>query len=156
MVFAELWPRHYSYFDDAIGMALPHADDWQEHQRVSYVRSANVWVPCEPPSTLLVIDQTEVFIDPYQNNISQLPVDLQLKCLDGLIAAYDHRALTPGFKPVTFDEWIVRNMGEGIADAFMRPYNFRVWGYPTTEVSRFCHDSRRHSFPHLTLSILTV
>jgi len=25
-------------------------------------------------------------------------------------------------------------MGEGIADAFMRPYNYRVWGVPTTQV----------------------
>ena len=38
---------HYSYFDDVIKEALPKADDWYEHQRVSYVRSKNVWVPCE-------------------------------------------------------------------------------------------------------------
>ena len=38
---------HYAYFDDAIKEALPREDDWYELQRVSYVRSKNVWVPCE-------------------------------------------------------------------------------------------------------------
>jgi hypothetical protein len=27
-------------------------------------------------------------------------------------------------------------MGEGIADLFMRPYNFKVWGVPPSQVSR--------------------
>ena len=35
-------------------------------------------------------------------------------------------------KPRNFDEWILRVMGEGIADLFMRPYNFKVWAVPTT------------------------
>lgn len=29
-------------------------------------------------------------------------------------------------KPKDFDEWILRVMGSGIADLFMRPYNFKV------------------------------
>ncbi|KIR50687.1 UDP-galactopyranose mutase [Cryptococcus gattii Ru294] len=108
---------HYAYFDDAINRALPLKDDWQTHQRISYVRSAGRWVPY-----------------PYQNNVSQLPLDLRVKCIDGLIAAAEQRAATPSYKPVTFDEWIVRNMGEGIADVFMRPYNFKVWGVNTTKM----------------------
>lgn len=36
--------------------------------------------------------------------------------------------------PQNFDEWIVRMMGVGIADLFMRPYNFKVWAYPTTQM----------------------
>ncbi len=44
------WHRHYKYFDDTINLALPNIDDWQEHQRVSYVRSANTWVTCEYPN----------------------------------------------------------------------------------------------------------
>lgn len=31
-------------------------------------------------------------------------------------------------KPKNFDEWILRVMGAGIADIFMRPYNFKVGG----------------------------
>lgn len=29
-------------------------------------------------------------------------------------------------KPKSFDEWILRVMGPGIADLFMRPYNFKA------------------------------
>lgn len=29
-------------------------------------------------------------------------------------------------RPRNFDEWILRVMGQGIADVFMRPYNFKV------------------------------
>lgn len=28
-------------------------------------------------------------------------------------------------------------VGTGLADIFMRPYNFKVWATPTTEVSSF-------------------
>ncbi|WRT68768.1 uncharacterized protein IL334_005748 [Kwoniella shivajii] len=108
---------HYAYFDDAINRALPNADDWSTHQRISYVRVAGRWVPY-----------------PYQNNVAQLPLDLRVKCIDGLLAAAEHRAQTPGHKPKTFDEWIMRNVGEGIADSFMRPYNFKVWGTPTSNM----------------------
>ena len=38
---------HYSYFDDTISRALPHPDDWYSHQRVSYIRKRNDWVPCK-------------------------------------------------------------------------------------------------------------
>jgi len=72
--------------------------------------------------------------DPLQNNIAQLPVDEQVACLDGLIVAAETRAATPNVKPVSFDKWIVRNMGEGLADVFMRPYNFKVWGVPPSQV----------------------
>jgi protoporphyrinogen oxidase len=74
-------------------------------------------------------------LDPFQNNISQLPMELQLDCLDGLITAAETRHKQPDAKPKDFDQWIVRNMGEGIADLFMRPYNFKVWGVPPSQVS---------------------
>ena len=41
---------------------------------------------------------------------------------------------TAAGKPKDFDEWILRVMGEGIANIFMRPYNFKVWAVPTTEM----------------------
>ncbi|PKI83103.1 hypothetical protein MVES1_002898 [Malassezia vespertilionis] len=105
---------HYAYFDDVLNEALPEKDDWYEHQRVSYVRSRDVWVPY-----------------PYQNNISVLPTDDQVKCIDGMIDAMELRAQST-LSPKTFDEWIMRMMGIGLADLFMRPYNFKVWAVPTT------------------------
>ncbi|KAH7397689.1 UDP-galactopyranose mutase [Cadophora sp. MPI-SDFR-AT-0126] len=107
---------HYKYFDDCIDEALPNEDDWYTHQRISYVRCKELWVPY-----------------PFQNNISMLPKEEQVKCVDGLIdAALAARTATD--KPKDFDEWIVRNIGVGIADLFMRPYNFKVWAVPTTKM----------------------
>lgn len=107
---------HYKYFDDCIDEALPREEDWYIHERVSYVRCKNLWVPY-----------------PFQNNISVLPKEEQVKCMDGMIdAALAARTATT--KPKNFDEWIVRMMGEGIADLFMRPYNFKVWAVPTTKM----------------------
>ncbi|PWN98924.1 FAD/NAD(P)-binding domain-containing protein [Tilletiopsis washingtonensis] len=107
---------HYAYFDDVIHEALPKDGDWYEHQRVSYVRSKNVWVPY-----------------PYQNNISVLPVDDQVKAIEGMIDAAEVRVRAKD-APQNFDEWIMRMMGQGIADLFMRPYNFKVWAVPTTDM----------------------
>lgn len=54
--------------------------------------------------------------------------------MDGMIdAALEARVSNT--KPKNFDEWIMRMMGEGIADIFMRPYNFKVWAVPTTKVA---------------------
>lgn len=108
---------HYQYFDDCLNEALPdQKKDWYNHERVSFVRSHNLWVPYS-----------------YQNNISCLPKDQQIVAVNGLIQAY-HDTLTKTDKPKTFDEWIMRYMGEGIANLFMRPYNYKVWAYPTTSM----------------------
>ncbi len=108
---------HYKYFDDCINEALPKDEDWYEHQRISYVRMKGLWVPY-----------------PFQNNISMLPKEDQVKCIDGMIdAAIEHRVANT--KPKDFDEWIVRMMGTGVADLFMRPYNYKVWAVPTKKVS---------------------
>jgi len=62
-----------------------------------------------------------------------LPKEDQVKCIDGLIdAAMASRVATT--KPKDFDEWILRTCGEGVADIFMRPYNYKVWAVPTTKV----------------------
>ena len=62
-----------------------------------------------------------------------LPKDDQVKCLDGMIdAALECRVANT--KPKNFDEWILRMTGIGIADIFMRPYNYKVWAVPTTKV----------------------
>ena len=114
---------HYKYFDDCIDEALPKEDDWYTHQRISYVRCKNLWVPY-----------------PFQNNISMLPKKEQVDCIDGMIdAAMEARVANT--KPKTFDEWIVRMMGTGIADLFMRPYNFKVWAVPTTKVSYYYYST---------------
>ncbi len=49
----------------------------------------------------------------------------QIKCLTGLVEAKVSNTVAQG-RPKNFDEWILRVMGPGIADLFMRPYNFKV------------------------------
>ncbi|WPH00204.1 Hypothetical protein R9X50_00302700 [Acrodontium crateriforme] len=107
---------HYKYFDDCIDEALPKEEDWYSHQRISYVRYKGLWVPY-----------------PFQNNISMLPKEDQVECLEGMIdAAMEARVANT--KPQDFDDWIMRNVGKGIADIFMRPYNYKVWAVPTTKM----------------------
>ncbi|CAG7850588.1 SubName: Full=Probable UDP-galactopyranose mutase {ECO:0000313/EMBL:CCA71554.1} [Serendipita indica DSM 11827] len=108
---------HYAYFDDCIHESLPAKEDWYEHQRASYVRIKGIWVPY-----------------PLQNNISALPIDVQAECINGMIDAVEERILRAKEPPKTFDEWILRMMGRGLADVFMRPYNFKVWAVPTTHM----------------------
>ena len=67
---------------------------------------------------------------PFQNNICSLPQEDQIDCINGLIDAKVANA-TATAPPANFDEWIMRVMGKGIADMFMRPYNFKVWAIPT-------------------------
>ena len=50
---------------------------------------------------------------------------MQIKCLAGVADAKVTNA-TAQTKPKDFDEWIMRVQGKGIADLFMRPYNFKV------------------------------
>ncbi|EJP62472.1 hypothetical protein CRV24_004810 [Beauveria bassiana] len=107
---------HYKYFDDCIDEALPKDDDWYTHQRISYVRYKGLWVPY-----------------PFQNNISMLPKEDQVKAIEGLIDASLEARVATG-KPKDFDEWILRSMGSGLADMFMRPYNYKVWAVPTTKM----------------------
>lgn len=107
---------HYKYFDDCIDEALPEESDWYHHQRISYVRYKGLWVPY-----------------PFQNNVSMLPKEDQVSCIEGLIdAALEARVSNT--KPQDFDDWIMRTSGEGIANVFMRPYNFKVWAVPTKRV----------------------
>lgn len=93
----------FRYFDDIINEALPKPEDWYEHERVSYVRSKNEWVPY-----------------PFQNNITILPVEDQVKCIEGMIDAADERSKAHD-KPKNFDEWIMRMMGQSPSPCPIRP-----------------------------------
>ncbi|PNW82079.1 hypothetical protein CHLRE_06g272900v5 [Chlamydomonas reinhardtii] len=105
---------HWEYFDQLLDTALGSGPDaWNTLQRVSYVWIRDRWVAY-----------------PFQNNISALPKEDQIKCLTGLVEAKVSNTVAQG-RPKNFDEWILRVMGPGIADLFMRPYNFKVWAIPT-------------------------
>ena len=92
-------------------------DPWNVLERVSYVWLKQRWVAY-----------------PFQNNIAALDNEDKIACLTGMAEAVAEARSSgaTGSRPANFDAWIMRTMGQGIADLFMRPYNFKVWAYPTT------------------------
>ena len=104
---------HYNYFDNLLDDLL--GENWFEHEREAWIWMRNQWIPY-----------------PFQSNMWRLPqADLE-KCLLGLESINENKISTVG---MNFDEWIVDSFGEGIADVFMRPYNYKVWAYPTRELA---------------------
>lgn len=103
---------HYDTFDRYMDIALGK-DGWLNHQRESWVWIRKRWVPY-----------------PFQNNLHRLDPDERWTAVKGLLAAAAAERAGYPDKPADFGEWITRTFGEGVADLFMRPYNFKVWAYP--------------------------
>ena len=99
---------HYRYFDRLMEAAL--GDRWLDHERESWVWIENRFLPY-----------------PFQNNIRHLTPETRWRCVKGLVELYKN---PPARRPANFREWIDATFGEGIAAAFMVPYNFKVWAYP--------------------------
>lgn len=99
---------HYDYFDRTMEDLLGK-DGWLHHQRESWIWMRDRFVPY-----------------PLQNNIHRLPTADLDRCLAGLVDV-----TRSGFvKPASFREWILSTFGQGLAEAFLLPYNFKVWAYP--------------------------
>lgn len=104
---------HYDYFDRAMDTFLG-ADGWLHHQRESWVWMRDRFIPY-----------------PFQNNIRRLPpTDLE-KCLQGLVEI----TRSPRPRPENFGQWIDATFGPGLAEVFMRPYNFKVWAFPPEKMN---------------------
>jgi protoporphyrinogen oxidase len=96
---------HYGEFDALLADVM--GDELLHHERSSYVRFADRWVPY-----------------PFQNNLHRLPPEIMDECLQGALDA-------PGGDPaMDFSTWMQAVFGEGIVRSFMRPYNFKVWATP--------------------------
>lgn len=103
---------HYDYFDKAVAGVL--GDDYYEHQRESWIRILQTWVPY-----------------PFQNNIRYLPDDVLRECVSGLRVLSGHPDTTANFR-----EWMDTVFGGGIVKYFMQPYNRKVWGVPLESMSK--------------------
>lgn len=112
---------HYAYFDDAMDYAV---QEWNTLERESWVWVEGVWVPY-----------------PFQNNIHRLPNDAKQKALEGLLDVHRRDWVMEAggdpaaARPKNFEEYFMRQFGEGISDIFMRPYNFKVWAVPPSLMS---------------------
>jgi protoporphyrinogen oxidase len=98
---------HYQYFDAAMDFLL--GDAWVEHVREAWVWMRDRWIPY-----------------PFQNNIWRLPESELRACVQGL---RELQHATHAGPPATFREWLQRSFGQGICDAFLLPYNRKVWAY---------------------------
>ncbi|MFC1752991.1 protoporphyrinogen/coproporphyrinogen oxidase [Thermoproteota archaeon] len=109
---------HYKYFDDILDYCL--SSDYVEHKRQAWIRTKGLWVPY-----------------PFQNNIKYLPKQMLKECLDGLKRLTDEERSSGNFQ-----EWIVSNLGDGIAKHFMIPYNNKVWAHSLASMSTTWMDER--------------
>lgn len=103
---------HYSYYDRVLDQAV--ADGWLWHDRESWIWIDSRWVPY-----------------PFQNNIHRLEPARRDAILEGLRKAAAHQGETA---PRHFSDWILQTFGRPLAEAFMLPYNFKVWGYPLDQM----------------------
>ena len=101
---------HFGEFDALLSETM--GDEILSHERSSYVRFADRWVPY-----------------PFQNNLRYLPDDVLAECLDGLARA------TGGSANMDFGNWMRAVFGDGITRHFMEPYNFKVWATPLHEMA---------------------
>jgi protoporphyrinogen oxidase len=105
---------HYEYFDRLLDGLL--GDQWEDHVRESWIWMRERFIPY-----------------PFQHNIWHLPPEDVLACIDGLLELHGNG--TGHYAPKTFREWILRSFGQGIADVFLLPYNFKVWAYDPAELN---------------------
>ena len=98
---------HFRYFDELFDRML--GPNYQELQREAWVWMMGRFLPY-----------------PFQNNVRELPREAVLRCVLGVLEA--QRAGKKDF--ANFEELIHGVFGEGIAEYFMMPYNFKVWAHP--------------------------
>jgi protoporphyrinogen oxidase len=77
---------------------------------------------------------------PFQTNLYGLPPEVVEECVSGYIAAHQassHRSDDPSSWAdyPSFQTWIDRTLGAGIARHFMVPYNEKLWTIPLQELT---------------------
>jgi protoporphyrinogen oxidase len=82
---------------------------------------------------------------PFQKHIHQLPHDEFLECLVDVFFASRQPAGEP---PRSFGEMLVRRLGRGITEKFLRPYNEKLYA---TDLDRLDVDAMGRFFPHADL-----
>lgn len=69
---------------------------------------------------------------PFQVNLYGLPPEVIKECIIELIKA---KYETDEINPVTFEDWIYKHLGKGIANHFMIPYNEKLWTVHPSDMS---------------------
>ena len=71
---------------------------------------------------------------PFENGLSDLPVEDNLACLLGYVQAYVARLSGKTGRPTNFREWMYYRFGKGITEAYLLPYNEKIWKTPAEEM----------------------
>jgi protoporphyrinogen oxidase len=71
---------------------------------------------------------------PFENGLSDLPIEDNLACVLGYIEAYVARATGSAPKPTNFREWMYYRFGKGITECYLLPYNEKIWKTPAAEM----------------------
>jgi protoporphyrinogen oxidase len=72
---------------------------------------------------------------PFQVNTYGLPPEVIRDCLLGFIATLTKPAATIATKERSFKQWILDNLGEGMAKHFMVPFNEKLWQVSLDELT---------------------
>jgi protoporphyrinogen oxidase len=83
---------------------------------------------------------------PFENGLHDLEPEARFRCVDGFVRAAIRAELesaSGGQVPASsFLDWIYRTFGDGIAEAYLVPYNEKIWKYPLDEMSAHWVDGR--------------
>lgn len=126
---------HYPYFDrlidETLGLEVQECvrESWIVCRDSSLGSSSSLAPSCSGTSPL----GTSWVPYPFQNNLHHLSKEMQLQCLLGAAVAAANGNSGQG---QNFREWILSTFGEGIAEAFMFPYNRKVWTTPLERMSK--------------------
>jgi len=71
---------------------------------------------------------------PFENGLSELPLEDNLACLLGFVQAHVARAAGTAPEPANFKEWMYQRFGKGITEAYLLPYNEKIWKTPAEEM----------------------
>lgn len=108
---------HYKYFDRSLDEAV---EEWNLRTRAAF-------------AFMKGYDNRRRFIPyPVQESIDAMDGKMQQECLEGLEEITMHPRKG---KPVNFDEWLLKNFGEGLCNVFMRKYNRKVWTLNSTQMN---------------------
>ena len=94
------------------------ADKLQKHHRKSFIYSHQTY--------------TEY---PFQVNIHGLPPEVVRECVMGFITTLLQPASASDPKDLGFKQWILQNLGEGMAKHFMVPFNEKLWRVSLDELT---------------------
>lgn len=72
---------------------------------------------------------------PFENALSELPPEDCYTCLHEFIKTLiaSEKGVLPPIE--NFRDWILQTFGDGIADAYLIPYNTKIWNYPPEKMS---------------------